>query len=64
MVFYRVLSSFTGTCSLLSFGNPSWSGTPFGSSNNAFIPVKTKKQKNTDKKQTIAFEFEDQFKII
>jgi hypothetical protein len=63
MLFYRVNSCFTGTCSLLSSSHPSWPGSWFGSSDQTFVPVKAKKRIKTGKKQTETFEFEDQFKI-
>ncbi len=64
MVFVRIISSFTNPCSLLRFGNPSWSGTPFGSSINTGIPFQNKKQMGMGKKQEVSFELEDKFKAI
>lgn len=55
---------FTGTCCLLSFGHPSWSGTPFGLSSERFIPADTQKKGNKDKKEPVSFEFDNDLGIL
>jgi len=64
MTFPRIISNFRCSCCLLRFGNPSWSGTPFGSPSDTTIPFINKKLENTGKKQEVSFEFEDKFKAI
>jgi len=64
MFFSRIISNVRCPCSLLIFGNPSWSGTPFGSSSDTGIPFENKKQMNLEKKQEVSFELEDKFKTI
>ena len=64
MVFVRIILSFTSPCSLLRFGNPSWSGTPFGSASDTGIPFENKKQVSMGRKQEVSFELEDKFKAI
>ena len=64
MVFSRILPNFRCACSLLHFGNPSWSGTPFGAPSDTFIPFIDEKLTDTKKKQDVSFEFEDKFKVF
>lgn len=64
MVFVRIISSLTSPCRLMSFGNPSWSGTPFGSAGDMGIPFENKKQIHRGRKQAVSFELEDKFKAI
>ncbi len=64
MFFSRMISNFRCPCSLLRFGNPSWSGSPFGSPSDTIIPFINEKLADTEKKQEVSFEFEDKFKVI
>lgn len=64
MVFFKFVSNATRSSCIQSFGNPSWSGTPFGSSSDYLIPVENKKQANDDKNKDVSFECEDDFKIL
>jgi len=63
MVFFRNISNYKGTCSLLSFGNQSWIGTPFGSSCDYLIPLEKEKKAKNKKRAGVSFEFGDDFKI-
>lgn len=64
MVFFHIVSNFTGLCNLMSFGNRSWIGTPFGRSSDCFVPFGNEKQTKDKEKNPISFEFSDKFKAI
>ena len=64
MIFFRVISQFTGMCGLLSFGHASWTGTPFGSSSDTLIPSKAGKTKKKKSKSFVGFEFDEDFKLL
>lgn len=64
MIFFRIFSQMTGTCSLLNFGNASWVGTPFGSTSENFIPFKTERMKKKKAKSFVGFEFDGDFKLL
>ncbi len=63
MTIFRKLSSGKGRCTLLSFGNQSWMGTPFGSSSDYLIPYKNEKQSKAKKSATHSSAFADEFRV-
>jgi len=64
MVLLRIVSNFLGVCSLRSFGNRSWFGTPFSSPSYYFSSTKTTKKPGKKTGPDVSFEFEDKFKVI
>ncbi len=63
MVLLRIISNCLGVCSFLSFGNRSWSGTPFSSTSYYFASFKNKNE-TSEKNDDVSFEFEDKFRVI
>ncbi len=63
MTIFRKRSSGKGRCTLLSFGNQSWIGTPFGSSSDYVIPYKNEKQAKIKKSATLSSDYVDEFRV-
>ena len=61
----RMVSRIREKGCLASFGNPSWSGTPFGSSSDTCIPSVTSDRPGIKKeKKDVSFEINDPFTLI
>ncbi|MCG8615514.1 MAG: hypothetical protein MI802_04810 [Desulfobacterales bacterium] len=63
MTIFRKMSGSKGRCTLLSFGNHSWIGTPFGSPSDYLIPLKGEKQAKNRKKEDLSSVFRDEFRV-